>query len=564
MNVLDRPSHNGTTARIESIDLPRTRERRRWVIPVALLLAVALIAASVAFARGRSSAAVTYETTPVVRQDLVQTVTATGTVNPQNTVAVGTQVSGTVSELDADYNSHVRKGQVLAKLDPTTLLAALDQAQAALAQSRAQAESARATASGAQSGIGNAQAVERASQATAQAARSTVAANDAAVASARSNVAKAQSALALAQQTVDRDRSLASQGYIAQSQLDTDASNLVGAQTALQAAQAAVTQARMQAQASASQAAASLAQSAAQGYGASTASSTAQTQAANAVASEAAVGAAEAAVRTAQSNLSKSVIVSPVDGTVVARSVSVGTTVAASFQTPTLFSIAQDLNKMEADLAVGEPDIGNVKAGEGVDFTVLAYPNRTFHGVVSQVRINPTTTSNVVTYTTVVLVNNRGGALLPGMTANASVDVAKAPSALVVPLAALAYQPPAGLAGAGTRTHRHAHPAGTGAATAASGGSPWGATTGSAVAAPAAGSRARLFVQRDGALVRVPVTVVLASGTQAAVTPLRGTLAAGDAVVTTDSSSSASGGTRRPASAGNPLAGGPGGMRGLR
>ena len=149
-------------------------------------------------------------------------------------------------------------------------------------------------------------------------------------------------------------------------------------------------------------------------------------------------------MRQAQLNLQKTIVTSPVDGTVVARNVAVGTTVAASFQTPTLFSIAQDLSKMEVDLAVGEPDIGNVKPGESVDFGVLAYPNQTFRGVVSQVRINPVTTQNVVTYTTVVLVDNRAGKLLPGMTANAAIHVAKASNALVVPVAAFAYRPAAG------------------------------------------------------------------------------------------------------------------------
>ena len=113
-------------------------------------------------------------------------------------------------------------------------------------------------------------------------------------------------------------------------------------------------------------------------------------------------------------------ITSPVDGTVVARDVSVGQTVAASLQTPTLFSIAQNLGKMEVDINVGEPDIGNVKAGDSVSFSVLAYPNEVFHGTVSQVRINPQTLNNVVTYDVVVFADNTHGKLLPGMTANAT------------------------------------------------------------------------------------------------------------------------------------------------
>jgi HlyD family secretion protein len=303
------------------------------------------------------------------------------------------------------------------------------------------------------------------------------------------------------------------------------------------------------AQASLSSAVASRAQTSAQGFAAAQAQATAQTQNADAAAMEAAVSSAQAQVRAAQLNLEKTVITSPVDGTVIARNVSVGTTVAASLQTPTLFSIAQNLDKMEVDLAVGEPDIGNVRAGDAVDFSVLAYPATTFHGVVSQVRIDPTTTNNVVTYDTVVLVDNRGGQLLPGMTANATIDVAQAANALVVPVAALSYQPHAGASG---------HHGGS-----AAGSSPWGATSGTAASAATPGAHGRIFVERAGNLVRIPVTVGLVSGTLAAVTPASGTLQAGDAVVTADANATA--GAQRAtssASAANPLAAGFGGAAG--
>ena len=200
-------------------------------------------------------------------------------------------------------------------------------------------------------------------------------------------------------------------------------------------------------------------------------------------------------------------ITSPVDGTVVARDVSVGQTVAASLQTPTLFAIAQDLTKMQVDINVGEPDIGNVKSGDTVDFSVLAYPNRTFHGTVAEVRINPQTVNNVVTYDVVVKVDNTDGALLPGMTANASIDVANAKNALVVPIAALQWNPGAG----------HAAAAGSGVAQSA-----WGSTQAASTAnAVTSGSTGAIFVQGNGrALVRVPVQVTLATNTQAAVVPV--------------------------------------------
>jgi HlyD family secretion protein len=246
----------------------------------------------------------------------------------------------------------------------------------------------------------------------------------------------------------------------------------------------------------------------------------------------------------------------------VARSVSVGTTVAASLQTPTLFSIAQDLNKMEVDVAVGEPDIGNVRAGDGVDFSVLAYPNANFHGVVSQVRINPTTTNNVVTYDTVVLVDNQAGKLLPGMTANATIDVAKTDNALVVPLAALSYQPR--FAAAGGHKRRGAATGGSSSAAnanapASNNASPWGTTTGSAASSANPGATSRIFVLRDGKLVPVRVTVGLTNGTQAAVKPVSGTLVAGDAVVTADSSTTAALAGSGARAAANPLTGGFGG-----
>jgi HlyD family secretion protein len=550
MNLLQRPSANGHTARIESFALPLAPPRRRWWIAGAALLAITAVLAAVWMVRARSEAAIVYTTLPVTSGTLVSSVTATGTVNPQNTIAVGTQVSGTVSEIDADYNSHVKAGQVLAKLDPTTFEAALAQAKAGLVQAAAQEQSAEATAAGAESGVGGAAATQTAAQATAQAAQDTARSNQAAVETATANVAKSQSALTLAQQTLTRDSELLSQGYIAQSQYDTDRSNLVAAQTTLDSARAAVSQAQLTAQASISAAAASQAQSSAQAYAASTAQSSAQTQTANVAAMAAAVASAQAQVQAAQLNLQHTIITSPVDGTVVARNVAVGTTVAASLQTPTLYSIAQNLDKMEVDVAVGEPDIGQVRSGDAVDFSVLAYPNTIFHGVVSQVRIDPTTTNNVVTYDTVVLVNNQDGKLLPGMTANAAIDVAKTNgNALIVPLAALSYRPAA------------RHISSTAGANLASG-SPWGTTTGSN-SAPGTSGAQRIFVERNGKLVRVAVTVMLESGTAVAVEPASGTLHAGDQVVLGDSSAAASSQTAH-AQSGNPLAGGFGGQSATR
>lgn len=442
----------------------------------------------------RSHAAPTYAVTQVAQQDLTQSVTASGTVNPQNTVSVGTQASGTISAIYVDYNSKVTKGEVLARIDPSQMQAQLDQAQANLAQAQAQAQAQSENAAGAQSGV---------------------AVSQAGIATANANVMKAQSAYQLAEQTVSRDKSLLSSGYIAQSQYDSDQSAAVGAQSALASAQAAALQAKAQTSQSSAQAAGSQ-------Y--------------SAQAQSAAVQAAQAQVAQDQYNLDHGVITSPVDGTVIARNVSVGQTVAASFQTPTLFTIAQDLKKMEVDINVGEPDIGNVKAGNKVDFSVLAYPNQTFQGTVSQVRVNPTTVNNVVTYDVVTLVDNPQEKLLPGMTANASIGVATAHNALVVPQAALAWRPANGTFKHRTRSSSGSTPS---ANASSSGNSPWGQTAAGAGANTTAGSTGVVFVERNDKPAGVPVKVDLISGTQVAVTPLRGSLQAGDEVITGSSSSSA-------------------------
>lgn len=564
--LIDRPHTNGhtTTAAPPPLQAP-ARPRRirlgrpsRWMVIAAAVAIVALVA-GIVFWRVRATANVSYVTVPVAKGTLIQTATSSGTVNPQDTITVGTQVSGTISQIFVDFNSKVKAGQVLAKIDPTQLQASLAQAMAALSQAQAQASAAGATAQGEVANI-------TASQASAAAQQATVQVDQANIATAQSNVIKAQAALTLAQQTQARDQQLLSQGFIAAASVDTDKSNEVAAQSAVSAAQAALVQARAQVLAQAAQARSSSAT-------ALQSQSTAVNGAATTQADEAAVAAAQAQVQQAQLNLQHSIITSPVDGTVIARDVSVGQTVAASLQTPTLFSIAKDLGKMEVDLAVGENDIGNVKTHDNVDFTVLAYPNQTFHGIVSQVRENPTTVSNVVTYDTVVLVENKDGLLRPGMTANASIHVAQADNALIVPLSALSYRP-ASFAGAGRRRPQGAPNAATPAAQgqnaqASSGsanGSPWGQTLGGGSGTLVAGSRGRIFVDRSGKLSAVPVQINLVNATGAAVEPLRGTLQAGEQVVTGDSS-----GQKRSAQSGQGQRGGqtapgavPGGLtRGL-
>ncbi len=472
---------------------------------ISLLLAFILIGAIIAaMVTLRTRTEITYITQPVVRQDLAQSVTASGTVNPQNTVAIGSQSSGTIAEIYVDYNSKVKKGEVLARIDPTQLQAQLDQANASLVVTEAQAQAQAANASGAQSGVAVAQA---------------------GIQTAQSNVSKAQSAYTLAQATLSRDHTLLVQGYLAQNIYDADASASVAAQSALAAAQAALVQAN-----------ASTSQSSSQATGSQY---TAQAQ-------NAAIAVSRAQVAQVAYNLQHTIITSPVDGTVVARNVSVGQTVAASFQTPTLFTIAQNLQKMQVDIAVGESDIGNLRVGNGVDFTVLAYPSKIFHGVVSQVRVNPTTVSNVVTYDVVTLVDNPKTELLPGMTANATINVAVARNALVVPTQALSWRPATAAPRTGTRKSSTPKPSATGLTA-----SPWGQTAPGVGVSALPGATGMLFVRSGSTMHAVRVRVDLISGTQAAVTPVSGTLNVGDAVVISDSSQ---GGTRstRPATTRGP------------
>jgi|GEM_PF-262986 len=582
MHTLERPATNG---RVSTVILEAPRRRSRWWFIAAAVVVIVAIVASVIAVRSRAGA-VTYVTVPVQTGSLAQTVTASGTLNPQNTISIGTQVSGTIAEIDADFNSHVRKGQILAKLDPTTFQAALDQAMASLAQTQAQAQASGATAGGGPSAVAEAQAQAQAAAASARVAQATANASTAAIGTAQTNVTKAQAALSLAQQTVTRDSQLLAQGYIAQSQADSDRSAEVAAQSALDSARTAVTQAQAQAQASQAQIAQANAQQMASSAQTGVSNATAQSQAAQHDAGVAAIGIQQAQVKTAQANLAHTIITSPVDGTVISRQVSLGQTVAASLQTPTLYTIAQDLGKMELDLAVGEPDIGRVAAGDAVSFSVLSYPNRTFTANVAQVRQNPTTVSNVVTYTVVVYVQNHDGALRPGMTANATIKVAHVDNATIVPLAAFSYAPPAGALGSrrGGRGTRGQRGAGTTAASGAAGSqnaaqpnaqtsksaagasnaSPWGATSASSGGAVTPGATGRIFVLRGGKLQPVPVKVGLVADTQASVTPLRGTLGATDEVVTGDNSTTSS--SRGSSAGGNPLAGGqqrgPGGQGG--
>lgn len=381
------------------------------------ILALALIGAASAKWLGQRTPSIEkrFRTDTVTRGDLTQTVSANGTLNPVVLVSVGTQVSGTVKALRADFNDHVRKGQVLLELDPALL-------QAQAAQSKA-------------------------------------------------NVANLEASVALATVTEARQRTLLAQDSIARQDYDQ-------AQQALRSARAQLAQARAQYQKD-------------------------------------------------RTNLAYATIRSPVSGVVVDRQVDVGQTVAASFQTPVLFRIAQDLRKMQIDSSFAEADIGNIRVGQPVRFNVDAFADRAFAGQVRQIRLNPTVQQNVVTYDVVVAVDNPEQILMPGMTAYVNITVAQRHDVLLVPNTALRFKAAA-----------DAPVAGRDARTAAANGAPRASTgpaaTAQASAAPT-GPRATVYVLRDQQLHPVSVRTGIADSRRTEVLdegPDR--LVAGDRVVTED------------------------------
>jgi len=310
---------------------------------IGVVLAVALAGAAYLYLKKENGATI-YRTAKVERGEIVDTITATGNINAVTTVSVGSQISGTIKTLFVDYNSRVRKGEVIAQIDPQLLDASVTQA------------------------LGNFE-------------------------NAKASLEKAKVAVKDTERTYRRNRELLPDGFVAQSDVDAAQTAYDQAVAGQKSAEAVVTQ-------------------------------------------------SEGALKIAKTNLAYATIRSPVDGIVISRSVDVGQTVAASFQTPTLFSIAQDLTKMQIDTNVDESDIGRAAKGQTVIFTVDAWPAKSFKGVVSQVRNAPIITQNVVTYDVVILVDNRELLLKPGMTANVTIQVKKFENILKIPNAAMRYRPP--------------------------------------------------------------------------------------------------------------------------
>ena len=302
-------------------------KKRKKILWISIILAAALIFVFW-FIKDRSPQIVLATEKPHIGT-IANTVTATGTVQPVDTVAVGTQVSGTISKVYVDFNSKVKKGQLLAELDKTILNAQVQQIV--------------------------------------------------------SSIQQAQSQLTYQQSNFNRQSQLYNAGAISKADLET-------AQNEFKVAQAGLTLAQSQLQA-------------------------------------------------ARKNLSLASIYSPIDGTVLSRNVSEGQTVAASFNTPTLFSIAKDLTRMQVGAAVDEADIGNVKKGQRVTFTVDAFPDDVFEGTVSEIRLQPSVSANVVTYTTIINTANDQLKLKPGMTTNITIYTKEQNNALLISARATKFKP---------------------------------------------------------------------------------------------------------------------------
>jgi HlyD family secretion protein len=332
-----------------TLDLGRVSHRRRRLVRGLILLTILVAVAAVVVVRrgGDKSPAAQYETQEAQRGNLVVLVTATGTLQPTNKVDVGSEISGIVKTVEANYNDKVKAGQVLARIDTSKLEAQATQSRAALEAAKARVLQAQAT------------------------------------------VSETSSKLAQYQ----RVRELSNGKVPSQAEFD--------------AAQAAAERAK-----------------------------------ADAAGATAAVDQAQATVEANQTDIAKAVIHSPIDGIVLTRSVEPGQTVAAAFQTPVLFTIAEDLTQMELHVDVDEADVGQIKEGQDATFTVDAYLNRTFNARITQTRCGSKTVNGVVTYETVLKVDNADLCLRPGMTATADIMVKKVQDAVLVPSAALRFTPP--------------------------------------------------------------------------------------------------------------------------
>ncbi len=368
----------------------------KWILPASLILAAA---AGLTVYFSSRTAAPEYVTARIDRGDIDAVVTTTGNLNAVITVQVGSQVSGNIIALYADFNTKVKKGQLVAEIDPAPFIASVEQAKATVNAATAASVTAQAALAKSQSDLASAEAN---------------------VASQKANLIKAQSVVELARVETERRQELVRTGSTSQEDYDTAAANYAQARASVDAAKAAVT------------ASEALAESARKGV------DVARTQLDQALA---VIAQDKAILAQAQLNLDHTRIVAPVDGTVQSRNMDVGQTVAASFQAPVIFLIAQDLTKMQVDTNVDEADVGPIAVDQPASFTVDAYAGQIFQGRVAQIRKAPINVQNVITYDVVVAVSNPDLKLFPGMTANVTILTGHASRVLRVPKAALRFRP---------------------------------------------------------------------------------------------------------------------------
>ena len=323
--------------KLPNLEILKNSDKKYLIGTIVLVIILAIIISN--FMKNR----VRYQTAPIKRRTITQVVEASGTINPVNTVSVGSTVSGLISAIYVDFNSKVTKGQLLAEIDPRTFQATVDQ-------------------------------------------------NQASMNSAEADLANREAALEMSEKTLRRYRNLYARSFIPKADLDQAEADYKSNLAQVNAAKAKINQTRAQ-------------------------------------------------YNQSLVNLNYTKITAPVSGMIISREIDLGQPVAASFQAPELFTIAQDLEKMQIEVNVSEADIGDVKEGQEVTYTLDGYPNSIFNGKVTQVRISPTTVSNVVTYSVIVTVDNKDLKLKPGMTANVSIITAKNEDVLSVPNIALKFTP---------------------------------------------------------------------------------------------------------------------------
>ena len=323
--------------KLPNLEILKNLDKKYLIGTIVLVIILAIVISN--FMKNR----VRYQTAPIKRRTITQVVEASGTINPVNTVSVGSTVSGLISAIYVDFNSKVTKGQLLAEIDPRTFQATVDQ-------------------------------------------------NQASMNSAEADLANREATLEMSEKTLRRYRNLYARSFIPKADLDQAEADYKSNLAQVNAAKAKINQTRAQ-------------------------------------------------YNQSLVNLNYTKITAPVSGMIISREIDLGQPVAASFQAPELFTIAQDLEKMQIEVNVSEADIGDVKEGQEVTYTLDGYPNSIFNGKVTQVRISPTTVSNVVTYSVIVTVDNKDLKLKPGMTANVSIITAKNEDVLSVPNIALKFTP---------------------------------------------------------------------------------------------------------------------------